>query len=342
MKIKEMLDLLATAYGVSGFEEDIKNKAKELIEPFCDEVYFGKTGSLIALRRSGNENAKRLMIEAHLDRVGLMVSKIYDDGFIGFSNIGGIDARILPASEVKIIGKETVFGIVGALPPHLKSDSNSAAFPKITEMLIDTGYKKEELEAKITIGDPIVIENKPQELLGLGCFGSAMDNRAGMAAVAFAMENIEKSPYDIYVVFSTEEEIGLLGAASAVKEIAPDLAVVVDVTHGKTPDTKDDVGVFETGGGTVICRGPSLDNALSKELLKLAKEKKIKYDIEVAAGHSGTNAWAIQTACGGVRTALLSIPLKYMHTPVEVLDISDIKETAKLIKAIAEGGLFDA
>lgn len=342
MEILEILKALGKAKGVSGFEEDIKETAKGILTPICDMVYESKTGSVIGIIKSGKENAPKLMLEAHLDRIGLMVSGIDKNGFVKFTAVGGVDPRILTGSEVYILGKETVYGITGALPPHLKSKEDKDKLPKISELLIDTGMDEATLKEKISVGDAIVFKSEPIKLLNTEYCASAMDNRSGMAAVLLGVSQIENSPYDIYIVFSTEEELGLHGAYTAAAEIAPDMAVVVDVTHGMTPDTKLETGVFKTGSGTIICRGPNFDYSLTKGLLSLAKENNIKYDIEVASGHSGTNAWAIQTAGEGVKTLLLSIPLKYMHTSVETLDLSDIEETSKLIKLIGEGGLLNA
>ncbi len=342
MEIKETLMALGKINGVSGFEEDIKEKAVEMLAQFCAEVKISRGGSVIGFCPCGKEDAPRLMIEAHVDRIGLMVSGIDEKGFISFVSVGGVDTRILLGSEVYVCGKEKVYGIIGAKPPHLKGKDDKDKLPKIGELLIDTGMDKKSLAEKVSIGDAIVMKNEFTSLLGSECFAPAMDNRAGMTAVLKALTDIKNSPYDIYIVFSTEEELGLHGAYSAAREVAPDLAVVVDVTHGMTPDTKDETGVFKTGSGTIICRGPNFDNDLTKELVKCAKENSVKYDIEVASGHSGTNAWAIQTAGAGVKTLLLSIPLKYMHTSVEALDLTDIEETAKLIKIIGEGGLLNA
>lgn len=342
MKALEILETLGSANGISGFEEDIKETAKGLLAPICDEVYESRMGSVIGVIKSGKENAKRLMIEAHLDRIGLMVSGIDKNGFVKFTAIGGVDPRILMGSEVYILGKEKVYGITGALPPHLKSKEDKDKMTKISEMLIDTGMSAEELKGKISVGDAIIFKSEAKKLLNTEYSAVAMDNRGGMAAVLYGASEIENSPYDIYIVFCTEEELGLHGAYTAAAEIAPDLCVVVDVTHGMTPETKEETGVFKTGSGTIICRGPNFDYVLAKDLVNLAKENNIKYDIEVVSGNSGTNAWAIQTAGEGIKILLLSIPLKYMHTFVETLDLSDIEETGKLIKLIGEGGLLNA
>ncbi len=342
MEICDMLIELGKINGISGFEKDIKAKAKELLASFGYKAWESRTGSVIGFRSCGRENAPKLLIEAHLDQIGLMVTEIDENGFVSFTNIGGVDTRILSGSEVYILGREKVYGIVGALPPHLKGKDDKDRLPKISELLIDTGMGRAELCKRVEVGDAIIMKSEFTSLLNNECFAAAMDNRAGMTAVLSAAGELDDPKYDIYIAFCTEEELGLHGAYTVSGEIQPDLAVVVDVTHGMTPDTKDETGVFKTGSGAIICRGPNFDAVLSKALVEGAKKNNIRYDIEVASGNSGTNAWAVQTARGGVKALLISIPLKYMHTSVEALDINDIEETARLIKIICEGGLLNA
>ncbi len=341
MEIEKILKRLLSKSGASGFEENAAECAKELLMPYCDEVHINKFKSVIGVKKCGRQNAKKVMLEAHLDRIGLMVTKIDENGFVRFTNIGGVDPRILPGSEVCIMGREKVFGIVGALPPHLSENSDRKKLPRIKDMLIDIGMSKAMAETKIAVGDSIMMSNAPIRLQGGEFSAPGMDNRAGMTAVLYAAE-LQNIQYDIYFVFSSEEELGFHGAFTAAAEIEPDFAVVVDVTHGMTPDTKDEAGVFRTGSGAIICRGPNFDNSLTKRLIECAKENNIRYDIEVASGCSGTNAWAIQNAKNGCKTLLISIPLKYMHTSVETIDLNDIEETGRLIKSAIREGIFGA
>ncbi len=338
METYEILKALTDEKGVSGFEGNVSETAKELLAPFCDEVWENRFKSVIGVKKSGNKNAKKLMVEAHLDQIGLMVSKFKGDGFLSFVTVGGVDSRILSGSEVVILGKEKVYGIIGAKPPHLSGNDDKEKMPKLTDMLIDTGLSEEELKEKVSVGDSVIFKSKLTKLLGGEYCSSAMDNRAGVTAILKAVEGLSSSPYDLYFAFASEEELGLHGAYTLTEEIRPDLAVVIDVTHGMTPDTKDEVGVFKTGCGAVIGRGPNFDNDFAEKIIAIAKEKNIKYEIEVASGNSGTDAWAIQNSFGGTKTALISIPVKYMHTSVETLDISDIEAVSALIKEIMEVG----
>ena len=336
MNVKEKLFELVKLQGVSGFEFEIAEYLKNELEKVCHKVWINKHKSVIGCIKSEKENAKKIMIDAHLDQIGMMVKGIDDKGFVSFTNIGGIDERILPASEVFILGKEKVYGVIGAKPPHLLTKEDAEKNPQIKDMLIDIGMYKEEAEKVIEVGDAIIMKSEAVELLEDKVSSMALDNRAGIASVLYAIENL-KSDYDVYVVFSSQEETGLQGGYTAAAEIQPDLAIVIDVTHGETPDVKDKAGVFPLGSGAVICRGPNLDYEKTLKLVEMAKENNIKFEIEVAEGSSGTNAWLMQTCRQGVPCVLISIPLRYMHTSVETVSIEDIEETGKLI-GVALGG----
>lgn len=339
MNIYKNLEKLTQKAGISGFEDDIADFLSTILNSFCDEVRIDNAKCVVGIIRSGKKNAKKVMLEAHLDRIGLIVSEIYDTGFVSFSTIGGIDKRILPASEVLILGKTDVYGVLGAKPPHLLSKDDSKA-TEIEDMVIDTGMTGEELRKIVHIGDPILLVSPLRKLLGNIVSSPALDNRAGITAILELLNTIDKSrlTYDIYITFTSGEESGLHGAYTVVRDCVPDLAVVVDVTHGSTHDKHDHV-TFPLGGGPVICRGPNLHHDITKKIISLAEEKKIPYDIEVASGNSGTNAWAMQNRCGGIPCVLISIPLRYMHTTVETIDLQDVSSAAKLLAEIIYGGV---
>lgn len=337
MDIKNKLKKLTELNGVSGFENDICGYIKNVISPFCDTVYENKFNSIIGVKKSTSKSGKKLMIEAHLDQIGLMVSEIDENGFLKFVCVGGVDKRILPGSEVFVLGKEKIYGIIGALPPHLSGNNDKEKMPDVKDFLIDTGYSCEEIKKRVSVGDSVILKSSIDDMMNSSVCAPALDNRAGVTAVLSVAEKIKESPYDIYFVFSSEEEIGLHGAYQAATEVQPDISIVVDVTHGRTPDSKDEVGVFNIGSGAVICKSPTLNYEISKRLIDIANKKNIKYDVEVSAGNTGTNAWAIQRNSKNCQTGLISIPLKYMHTSVEVLDITDIEATANLLIYFAEG-----
>ncbi len=344
METKKLLKALTDSIGVTGSEYDFACMLKEMLSKYTDECYVNKFNSCIGVKRSKYENAQTVLLEAHLDQIGMMVSEIDDNGFVKFVSLGGIDPRILPAAEVYILGKENVYGVIGAKPPHLMTKEDSEKSAKITDMLIDTGYKGDRLRELISVGDSVVLKSEFSSMLNESVSSKAMDNRAGITAVFGCLEKLRgmELDYNIAVLFSSEEEMGLYGAYTADFKDTIDLAVVVDVTHGMTPDSKDLEGVFPLDSGAVICRGPNLHPKLTNRVIEIAKRENISYDIEAAAGSSGTDAWAIQTLKSGIPTVLISIPLKYMHTSVEVLSLNDIESVSRLMAEIVKGGILDA
>ena len=337
----EILKELTQIDGVSGSENQIANWLKAFLEKHGCQAQINKTGSVTAYWREPDANKKTVLLEAHMDKIGLAVSEIAEGGFVKFKALGGVDERTLPASEVYIQGKERIFGVIGALPPHLKTKDSEDNKIKIENMMLDTGYTAEKLKNIISVGDPIVLKSQFCSLLNGRVSSAALDNRAGICAILQALEMLEENSmkYNVKLAFTVGEELGLLGART-IDCSDVDLAIVVDVTHGGTPDAKTE-GTFPLGSGVAICRGPNLDYNVTNKMVKIAEEQNIPHTIEVAAGNTGTNAWVIQTLEQGIRCALFSIPLRYMHTVVETVDITDIKATAELIaKCIEGGGLF--
>lgn len=329
--VRQLIEKLAAPRGVSGNESPVAEVAKDRLSKYCDEVKLDKMGNLLGLRRGHGK--KKILLEAHMDQVGLIVTKIEEDGCLRFDSVGGIDNGILPCMRVRIFGKETIIGIIVLCDDKLEKP------PKIKDMKIYTGYDSAEEVKKYTeVGDLVAFDYQTEDLLGTRLCSGALDNRCGMAAMLLALEKLEGKTLDgdVYTLFSTQEEVGLRGSITGAFSVKPDIAVVVDVTHGVTPDSKDEPGVFDLGSGAVIFRGPNTDYDMSLELINLAKEKHIPYAIEAGGGPSGTTAWAVQTAGEGVLTMLISIPLRYMHTNVEVLDISDIEAVAELVAAAVE------
>lgn len=352
-QIKEYLKRLTAAYGVSGYESGAAEELKNILSGYCEDVSVDKMGNVIARLGCGLKNAKNVMLEAHMDQIGFIISKIEDDGKIRVKPIGGFDSGILPGLCVKIFGSKRgaedsdlsgASGAVldGAIMINASFKQGDKA-PGFDDIYIETGHSKEELDKKLCIGDPAAFAGEAKELLGDNMSSKAMDNRAGAVAIINTLdmlsENRERLRHDLTVVFSTQEEIGLRGATTAAYGAAPDFAIAVDVTHGETPDSKDETGTFKLGGGAVVCRGPNLDYKRSLELIELAERLGIPYDIEVAGGSTGTTAWTIQTSGAGIPVALISIPLRYMHTNVETLNIKDIENTSKLICEAVCGGI---
>lgn len=342
MDTTALLKDLTKVCGLSGFEQDIAEFAKKRLDEFCYKVTVTKNKSVIADVNEEDTQKKTVLIEAHLDRIGLMVSEICENGFVRVKALGGVDERILPGSECFILGKETVYGVIGAVPPHLlKKDDKKAV--KMSDIIVDTGFSEDECKNRFSVGAPILLGFEQTELLDGRISSAALDNRAGMVSVFMMLEELrgKQLPVNLKVAFTCGEELGLVGARTLFDQKLPDLAVVIDVTHGKTHDS-DSEGTFALGSGVAICRGPNLHYEATNNIIKVAREENIPFEIEVASGNTGTNAWVLQTLGKGIPCVLLSIPLRYMHTTVETVDVKDIESTASLLAgaALKGGGLL--
>ncbi len=340
MKIDDILKKLDEPTGVSGSEENVRAVVKELFLPLCHEVSVDTLGNVIGYHRCGIKNAPTIMIEGHQDELGLMVSGITDEGSLLFCTIGGFDPKTLPGSEVTVHCEDGgYFGVIGAKPPHLVKEAGKAL--SIENMAVDIGFSKEQTEKIVHIGDIITLNTGYTQLNGSIAAARCIDDRGGVAAGVRAMEIIHnyKLSCDVIAVATVQEEVGLRGAKTAAAQLLPDAAIAVDVCHGTSPGVSDNA--FPLGGGPVVSIGPNLHPKLTRQLLDTAKDEGINIQLDVDGGDTGTDAWEIQVAGTGVPTALISIPLRYMHANYEVGDLKDIENTARLIAAYIlkfEGG----
>ncbi len=338
MSIIETTKELLSVPGISGFEEDIAELACKKLKAYCPDARITKTKTVVGAAASADPQAPTVMLEAHLDRIGLIVTAVDDNGFVEFASLGGVDERILPTSEVYILGKERVYGVIGAKPPHITSKEESKEAVRAENLLIDTGLGEKASEL-ISVGDPILLDYRFNELLNGRITSAALDNRVSMAAIFEILEDLKGKdlPVNVAVAFTSGEEMGLQGAYTVTREIQPDLAVILDVTYGRTPDCED-IDTFPLGSGAAILRGPNVHYDMTKKVMAVAKKHSIPYEIEVAPRNSGTTAWAIQNSGEGVPCVILSIPLRYMHTTVETVDLFDVECVCRLVKEIICGG----
>ncbi len=269
-------------------------------------------------------------MDAHIDEVGLVVTYITDEGFLKVAGSGGLDRRILTAQQVVVYGKKNLTGVVTSIPPHLQKDGNS--LPDVGDIYIDIGYSKKQAQELVSQGDRVCFSSSALSMLNGRFAAKSLDNRAGMAAILYALELVKDRLLNcrVAVLFSAQEETSGAGAVTATFDMSPDFAISVDVSFALTPDDKVEK-CGEMGGGVMIGVSPILDKDMSDEMIHLAKEKGIKHQLEIMGSKTGTNADGIAISKSGVRTALLSVPLKYMHTPVEVVDLEDIKATGELM-----------
>lgn len=334
--MEQILRTLCAVGAPSGFERPAVLAAKELLEPLMDEVRIDRLGNLIGVRRCGKPGAKKLLLDAHLDEVGLVVTG-HKDGFLRFK-ANGVDPRMLPDREVLILTDPPMLGVVACLPPHVLSAEDREKAPEIKDLLIDTGLAQEEAERRIPIGTPMVYRTDFTALGERQVCTKALDDRSCFAVLLRAAELLldEELDVDLYVLGSVCEETGGVGAQVGAQGLAPDFCVAVDVTHGRTPDAPKGE-TFVMGGGPVVGIGPNMARWMTRRLLDKAGELDMAVQKEVMEGSTGTNGWEMQIANEGIATAILSVPLKYMHTPVEVVERGDLEDCARLLAAFTRG-----
>lgn len=336
MDIKKTVFDLSNLYGPSGFETPVTLFAEKLLAEFTDETYVDALGNLVGIRCCGKADAKKLLLDAHLDEIGMVITG-QEKGFLRFARIkNAIDQRMLPAREVTILTNQPFQGVVTCLPPHVQTAAEmSEAMPE-EKMFIDAGLTEEQAKL-IPLGTPVAFTGTVCELQNGAISGKSMDDRACFTTLLRTLELLQGKDLDIDVVVmgSVQEETGLRGATVGAFSIAPDYAVAVDVTHAETPDASPDE-TFKFKGGPTIGYGPSMNRKMSKAFTDLAKEDDIPCQTEVMAGGTGTNGWAFQVSREGVPSAVLSVPLRYMHTPCETLAIDDMENTAKLLALFCE------
>ncbi len=332
--MKKKLMHLAAQGGISGDEFLIHDAVKKLLAPYCDMVEVDAMGNVVGTIYAKNPDAPKVMLEAHIDGIGLMVSGIDDDGFLSFVPVGGVDSAILPGAEVTVCGTEPLFGVIGAKPPHLQTGGQDEAI-KISDMVIDIGLSAEEARQKVTIGDAVCFAETVEQLSKNVLSGKSFDDRAGLISLLICLDKLKGKdlPFTLYILAAVQEEVGLRGAVMASERLAPDCAFCVDVCHGDTPDGGQE-SIFKLGTGAVISFGPNIHPYLSALAKTVAEEEKIAASYDADGGDTGTDAWAVQIAAEGIPVLLLSIPLRYMHTTVETLHFDDVKAVGNLLAAM--------
>lgn len=336
--INELIYRLCNTFSGAGNEKNIAELIKTEMQNYSDKVSIDKNYNVIC--QMGKINSEQLiLVDAHIDQISMVVTSIDDAGFINISPCGGVDCRVLPGSTVLIHGKEIITGIVCTTPPHLaaKEENN---FDKTENLLVDTGYTSEKLREFVSVGDYVSFSTKPQELLGNKITAPGLDNRAGVAVLIRCAQMLKAENLDCQVtfLFSSQEEVHALGAKTAAFSLDPTESISVDVSFAKQPNLSEEK-CGKLSHGPMIGIAPALSKEISNKLINLAKQNNIPYQLEIMNSSTGTTSDAITTSKSGIAGGLLSVPLRYMHTPVEVIDISDIETTAKLLTLyILNGG----
>ena len=271
METKELIRELSALGGPSGFEAPAAARIAELLRPLADEVKTDRMGNVIAVKSCGTPNARRLMLEAHMDEIGLIVTG-YDKGFLRFATLGGVDPRMLPALEVRVLADEPCYGVIDTMPPHVLSAEEMDKAFAADKLRINVGMAEDEAKARIPLGTPVVFATGCTELGETRLCGKSLDDRACVAILIKTLEAVQNDKLDM------------------------------DLNHN-----------------------------ITNALIGIAKENNWPYQIEVMRGSSGTDGWEIQISREGVSTAVVSLPLRYMHTPVEVIDVEDAENIIRLL-----------
>jgi len=331
--LKSMLSVA----GLSGYEAPIRDVITPVWQELSDRTWVNSHGSLHAIRYgSAAEPRPKVMIAAHMDAIGLMVTDI-DQGFLRITQVGGVDQRILPGQMVTVhasnSGKivELPAMVVMPSPSLLPKDGAKGSLPQ-KYLLVDTGLRPREVEKLVRVGDLISFATEARELSGETISGHTLDNRASVAATTVALDLLSrrKPQWDVIAVATAQEEVGGIGAMGAAFDIMPDFAIVIDVTFASSPGSSG-AGTFEMGKAVPLTWGACDHPALYKALESCAKEYEIAVIRDFAPRGSGTDAWDVQVAQAGIPVIELGIPLRYMHTPVEVVSIKDIKRAGRLM-----------
>ncbi len=331
MELKEFIFTTISKVGVIGFESERANYIKSEFEKYCDEVTIDTVGNVVALKKGSVEGKGKIMYVGHADEIGLMITDIDEKGLLSFTNMGGVDQRVLIAQEVRVMGKEEVLGVIGTKPPHLSEPENIKKATLMKDLRIDTGYSAEKVKELVSVGDVAVVRRKPIELLNNRVASNALDDIVGVAALYETMKRLKdiKHDVDVYFVASAQEEVSSVGALTVARRIQPDIAMTVDVDFAKTPELSN-VNV-ELGKGPVIVICPTNHRQIFKGHKKVASENGIPYQVSVTPGAGGTDANSLELAHYNIAVADLGIPLRYMHTSVEVCDLKDITELSRLM-----------
>jgi tetrahedral aminopeptidase len=332
--LKEML----SAPGLSGFESPIRAIIKEAWSPLTDTQTVSKIGSLHGLKKGqGSDPRKRVLLSAHMDAIGMMVTDI-QDGFLRITEIGGIDHRILPGQPVTVHGRKDLPGVVIQPPGHLLPESAGNGPIEMRYLLVDLGLRPKEVVEAVRVGDTVSYAQEPLELTGEALSGHTLDNRVSVAAVTLCLDELQGRvhDWDVWAVASAQEEETLGGAFTSPFDIRPDIAIVIDVCFAKGPGSNE-WSSLPFGEGVGLGYGPNIHPALYDAFEKKAKALEIPYHKDLMPKMSGTDAMAVQVVAEGIPCAVLGIPLRYMHTPVETVSLKDIRRTGRLMAEFIAG-----
>ena len=330
----------------SGYEAPIQKVVRDYATPFADAVSTDVHGNVVAVRNA--EAPLRVMLAGHCDQIGLILAHIDSDGFLYAQAIGGWDPQVLIGQRMTVWAADgPVFGVIARKPIHLLTEEERKQVPKLKDLWIDIGASsKEEAEKLVRLGDPITVELAYRQLPNNRAASSAMDDKCGLWVVLEALRRIDSGRLNcaVYAVSTVQEEVGLRGSKTSAYGIDPHVGIAVDVTHATDCPTidKKQEGDIRLGGGPVIYRGPNMNPRVVERLLDAAADNEIAYQLAASGRATPTDANSLQINRAGVATALVSIPNRYMHSPVEMISLDDIDRAADLLARFCEALPGDA
>ena len=339
----KLLAEICEAPGAPGFEQKIREIVLREVTPLVDHVYTDNMGNVTTIKK-GKKN-KKVMIGAHMDEIGFITTHIDDNGFLRFHTLGGFDPKTLTAQRVIIHGKKDIIGVMGSKPIHVMTTNERNKAPKTTDFFIDTGMSREEVEKYIEVGNPITRERKLIEMGNcVNC--KSIDNRVSVFVLIEMLRKLKKPPYDVYAVFTVQEEVGIRGANVATQEVRPDFGFGLDTTiaydvPGAAPHEK----ITQLGKGAAIKVMDSstiCDYRMVKFMKEVAKKHKVNYQLEILTGRGTDTAGIQRFTPGGSIAGAVSIPTRHIHQAIEMADKTDIQNAINLLYySIKEIDTFD-
>ncbi len=334
--ISPFLKKLISAPGLSGHEAPVRQIIEETWRPLTDELSVSRLGSLHGMRRgAGPDPRPSLLLAAHMDAIGLIVTRV-DGEFLHLYEVGGVDPRILPGQPVMVHGREDLPGLVVQPPPRLLPQAYLENPVPLEYLLVDTGLPAARLARLVRPGDLVSFAQAPLDTAGETIAGHTLDNRSSVAILTCCLEELRPRPvqWDVWAVATVQEEETLGGAFTSGYQLQPSLAIAVDVTFATSPGSPTH-RTHSLGEGPTLAIGPNIHPALHKEFKDLAQSLEIPVQIEPIPANSGTDALALQIVAEGIPSLVIGLPLRYMHTPVEMVSLKDIKRAGRLIAEFA-------
>jgi endoglucanase len=341
MSLAQNLEKLSNAQGVAGREDEARDLMVKLLKPYADEVTVDRMENVVAVKK-GKKNSLKVMLAAHMDEVGLMVKNVTKEGFLQFTKMGGIDDRILLAQKVNILtGKTSLPGIIGAKPPHIQKEEERKKIVAYDEMFIDVGAENREDAKKmgVKVGDPIAFDAAYVKVGKDAVMGKAFDDRAGCAVMVETLKQLGETDCTVYAVGTVQEEVGLRGAVTATFGVDPDVGIALDVTvAGDVPGVREFDTTVKMGKGPALSVSDSgliTHPKVLRWLIETATENKIEYQMET--GLMGTtDAARMALTRGGVPSGTISIPARYIHSPVGMVSLKDLEDCARLATLVVQ------